>query len=70
MDGYGLEPWAAHQLIGAVGFALAVNSGGLLKKQTVAKMFTAQNTRDGKPTIYGMGWFNLKPAVASRLKLL
>ena len=40
-----------------VRFALAVNSGGLLKKQTVEQMFTAQNTRDGKPTTYGMGWF-------------
>ncbi len=39
-----------------VNFALAVGRGDLLKKETVAQMFTAQKTRDGKPTGYGLGW--------------
>ncbi len=39
-----------------VSFALAVSQGKLLKPETVRMMWTAQNTKDGKPTAYGMGW--------------
>lgn len=39
-----------------VKFALAVDRGGLVKKETMAQMFTAQKTREGKPTGYGLGW--------------
>ncbi len=31
-------------------------AGTLLKKETLALMFTRQTTRDGKPTPYGLGW--------------
>ena len=40
-----------------VKFALAVNGGKLVKKETVDLMSTPQHTRDGKPTVYGMGFF-------------
>jgi serine beta-lactamase-like protein LACTB len=40
-----------------VKFGLAVNAGALVKKDTARLMFTAQKTRDGKPTTYGMGFF-------------
>lgn len=39
-----------------VKFALAVNGGTLVKKETVELMFTSQHTRDGKPTGYGLGF--------------
>jgi serine beta-lactamase-like protein LACTB len=39
-----------------VKFALAVNSGSLVKKETVELMLTPQHTRDGKATGYGMGF--------------
>jgi CubicO group peptidase (beta-lactamase class C family) len=37
-------------------FATALNAGLLVKKATLAEMFTSQKTRDGKPTSYGLGW--------------
>jgi serine beta-lactamase-like protein LACTB len=40
-----------------VKFALRVNAGSLVKKDSAHLMFTAQKTRDGKPTTYGMGFF-------------
>jgi len=40
-----------------VKFALAVNSGTLVKKKTMELMITPQHTRDGKPTVYGLGFF-------------
>ena len=40
-----------------VKFGLAVDAGALVKKDTTRLMFTAQKTRDGKPTVYGMGFF-------------
>jgi len=39
-----------------VRFALAVRNGKLLKRDTVDMMFTAQRTRTGQPTPYGLGW--------------
>lgn len=39
-----------------VSFARAVNSGRLLKPETVKLMWTPLSTRDGKPTHYGLGW--------------
>jgi CubicO group peptidase (beta-lactamase class C family) len=38
-----------------VKFALALNEGKLLKKETVAEMFVRRETRDGKPLAYGYG---------------
>ena len=40
-----------------VKFALAVNSGTLVKKETVELMLTPQRARDGKATGYGLGFF-------------
>ncbi|HEV2380480.1 MAG TPA: serine hydrolase domain-containing protein [Terriglobia bacterium] len=37
-------------------FAIAIQSGVLLKPETVSQMFTSQKTRDGKATGYGLGW--------------
>ncbi|MEO6811391.1 MAG: serine hydrolase domain-containing protein [Isosphaeraceae bacterium] len=37
-------------------FAIAIESGALLKPETVALMFQSQTTTDGKPTGYGLGW--------------
>jgi serine beta-lactamase-like protein LACTB, mitochondrial len=37
-------------------FAIALQSGNLLKPDTLDEMWTSQKTRDGKPTGYGMGW--------------
>jgi len=37
-------------------FALALASGSLLKKETLAQMLTRQKTRDGKTLGYGLGW--------------
>ena len=38
-------------------FAIAVQNGVLIKKQTFEQMSTAQKTRDGKVTAYGLGWY-------------
>jgi CubicO group peptidase (beta-lactamase class C family) len=39
-----------------VNFALALNEGKLLRRDTVRLMFTPQKTRAGKSFGYGMGW--------------
>jgi len=39
-----------------VEFAIHMNAGTLLKKETVEQMYTRQKTREGKPTPYGLGW--------------
>ena len=38
-------------------FAIALNRGKLLRKDTVERMFTRSATRDGKPLSYGQGVF-------------
>ena len=37
-------------------FAIAVQTGKLVKKETLDQMWTRQKTRDGKETGYGLGW--------------
>jgi serine beta-lactamase-like protein LACTB, mitochondrial len=37
-------------------FAIAIETGKLLKPETLAEMFTSGKTRDGKETGYGFGW--------------
>jgi serine beta-lactamase-like protein LACTB, mitochondrial len=37
-------------------FAIAIETGKLLKPETLAEMFTPVKTRDGKETEYGFGW--------------
>lgn len=37
-------------------FAIAVQTGALVKRETLAEMWTTQKTRDGKETGYGLGW--------------
>ena len=37
-------------------FALALQSGKLLKPETRAQAWTKQKTKDGKETTYGLGW--------------
>ncbi len=37
-------------------YAEAYDGDKLAKRETIKKMFTAQNTNDGKPTAYGLGW--------------
>lgn len=37
-------------------FAIAMQTGMLVKKETLDLMWTSQKTRDGKVTGYGMGW--------------
>jgi CubicO group peptidase (beta-lactamase class C family) len=37
-------------------FAIAMQTGVLVKKETLEQMWTSQKTRDGKVTGYGMGW--------------
>lgn len=37
-------------------FAIAVQTGALVKQQTLEQMWTRQKTRDGKETPYGLGW--------------
>jgi len=37
-------------------FAIAMQNGTLLKKETLDLMWTEQKTRDGKGTNYGLGW--------------
>lgn len=39
-----------------VRFAVALNSGKLLKDTTRTEMWTAQETTDGRKTTYGLGW--------------
>jgi CubicO group peptidase (beta-lactamase class C family) len=39
-----------------VKFAITLNKGALLKRASVEQMFTLQNTKDGKPAPYGLGW--------------
>lgn len=38
-------------------FAVAVQDGSLVKKETFEQMSVPQQTRDGKQTPYGLGWF-------------
>ena len=37
-------------------FAIAIETGKLVKPETLAEMFTSRKTRDGKETNYGFGW--------------
>jgi CubicO group peptidase (beta-lactamase class C family) len=37
-------------------FAIAMQADKLVKRETREQMFTAQKTKDGKPTNYGLGW--------------
>lgn len=37
-------------------FAVAVQTGALVKQETLAQMWARQKTRDGKETGYGLGW--------------
>ncbi len=37
-------------------FAIAMQTGALVKKETIDQMWTSLKTRDGKPTGYGLGW--------------
>jgi serine beta-lactamase-like protein LACTB len=37
-------------------YAASYDTAQLLRTATIAQMFTAQTTRDGKPTNYGFGW--------------
>ncbi|HXG93288.1 MAG TPA: serine hydrolase domain-containing protein [Blastocatellia bacterium] len=37
-------------------FAIAMQTGALVKKDTLDKMWTSQTLKDGKPTSYGLGW--------------
>jgi len=37
-------------------FAIAVQTGKLVRKETLEQMWTKQKTRDGKETSYGLGW--------------
>jgi serine beta-lactamase-like protein LACTB len=37
-------------------FAIAMQTGKLLKRETVEQMYTRQHLRDGKETNYGLGW--------------
>ncbi|MEK6406599.1 MAG: serine hydrolase domain-containing protein [Acidobacteriota bacterium] len=37
-------------------FAIAMQTGGLVKKETLDQMWAVQKTRDGKATQYGLGW--------------
>jgi CubicO group peptidase (beta-lactamase class C family) len=39
-----------------VKFAIAVNTGGLVKPSTLEHMWTRQKMRDGQETNYGLGW--------------
>lgn len=38
-------------------FAIAVQNGALIKRETFAQMSTGQKTRDGRETGYGYGWY-------------
>jgi serine beta-lactamase-like protein LACTB, mitochondrial len=37
-------------------FAIAVQSASLVKQETLDQMWARQKTRDGKETVYGLGW--------------
>jgi len=37
-------------------FAIAMQNGSLVKKETLNLMWTSLKTKDGKPTGYGLGW--------------
>jgi CubicO group peptidase (beta-lactamase class C family) len=37
-------------------FAVAMQTGALVKKETLNQMWVKQKTRDGKETTYGLGW--------------
>jgi serine beta-lactamase-like protein LACTB, mitochondrial len=37
-------------------FAIAMQTGGLVKKETLDKMWVKQTLKDGKPSPYGLGW--------------
>ncbi|HEY7546814.1 MAG TPA: serine hydrolase domain-containing protein, partial [Blastocatellia bacterium] len=39
-----------------VRFALAVQSGKIVKRETLQQMWTASKTKDGQETVYGLGW--------------
>lgn len=39
-------------------YAASYDAASLLKADMIKLMFTPQNTRDGKPTTYGLGWTN------------
>ncbi len=39
-----------------VKYAAAYDGDKLAKPETIKQMFTSQNTTDGKPTAYGLGW--------------
>ncbi len=39
-----------------VRFAIAVQSGKIVKKETLRQMWTAGKTKDGQETVYGFGW--------------
>lgn len=38
-------------------FEIALDSGKLLKKETLAQMWTPFKLTDGKDSVYGLGWF-------------
>jgi CubicO group peptidase (beta-lactamase class C family) len=38
-------------------FAMALQGGALLSRESLLRMLTRQKTRDGKPTGYGLGFF-------------
>ena len=52
--------WGGGGILSTVGdllkYAAAYDGDKLLKPGTIKLMFTAQKTRDGKPTAYGLGW--------------
>jgi CubicO group peptidase (beta-lactamase class C family) len=37
-------------------FAIAMQTGSIVKKETLDQMWIQQKTRDGKATTYGLGW--------------
>lgn len=41
-------------------FAIALNTGKLLKRESVERMWVSQKTADGKETNYGFGWGTLR----------
>lgn len=51
-----------------VRFALAVNSNLLLKRESVAQMFSAQKLKDGRNTGWGLGW-EIEPTVDGRKRV-
>ncbi len=50
-----------------VRFALALLDGRLLRPATVDSMFTPQRANDGKPVVYGLGWFVGKDGAGRRV---